>query len=161
MSRCIPPKRPAQIISYIPSFFIPLFLLFYSSYFLAFHCMDRAQYKIKNSAFEGVPVQDFWDFLDPKMYFGVKTMCKKFQKVPTLGCDFPRMGVLRFSLSILSIFLSHIRQHWWLEDSTSDPSYCLVKLLLSNSVLTIMMIIYFCPISCNICESQIVTRGQY
>ena len=41
---------------------------------------------------------DFLDFLVPKVYFGVKTMCKKFHKVPTLGCDFPRMGILQFSL---------------------------------------------------------------
>ena len=56
--------------------------------------MDRAQYRIKNSAFEGVPVQDFWDFLDPKMYFGVKTMCKKFHKAGSLGCNFLRVRVL-------------------------------------------------------------------
>ena len=58
--------------------------------------MDRGKYSIKNSAFEGVPVWAFWAFLVPKVYFGVKTMCKKFHKVPTIGCDFPRVG---FSLS--------------------------------------------------------------
>ena len=42
--------------------------------------MDRAKYKIKNSAFEGVPVWVSWV---SKVYFGVKTMCKKFHKVPT------------------------------------------------------------------------------
>ena len=26
-------------------------------------------------------------FLVPKVYFGVKTMCKKFHKVCSLGCD--------------------------------------------------------------------------
>ena len=46
--------------------------------------MDRAKYKIKNSAFEGVPVGVS---LVQKVYFGVKTMCKKFHKVCLLGCD--------------------------------------------------------------------------
>ena len=49
--------------------------------------MDRVKYKIKNSAFEGVPVGVS---LVQKVYFGVKTMCKKFQEIPTLGCDLGR-----------------------------------------------------------------------
>ena len=56
--------------------------------------MDRSKVKIKNSAFEGVPVLDFLDCLVPNVYLGVNTMCKKFHKVPTLGCDFPRVNVL-------------------------------------------------------------------
>ena len=38
-------------------------------------------------------------FLVPKVYLGVKTMCKKFHKVCSLGCDLLRVTVLRFSLS--------------------------------------------------------------
>ena len=53
--------------------------------------MDRSKVKIKNSAFEGVPVLDF---LVPDVYFGVKTMCKKFHKFPMLGCDLPRSQIL-------------------------------------------------------------------
>ena len=53
--------------------------------------MDRAKYKIKNSAFEGVPV---WVSLVPKVYFRVKTMCTKFHMVPTLGCNLLRVTVL-------------------------------------------------------------------
>ena len=56
--------------------------------------MDRAKYKIKNSAFEGVPVWISWVSFVPKVYFGVKTMCKRFYKVSTLGCHFPRVNVL-------------------------------------------------------------------
>ena len=36
----------------------------------------------------------FWAFLVPKVYLGVKTMCKKFHKVATLGCDLLRVTVL-------------------------------------------------------------------
>ena len=61
--------------------------------------MDRAQYRIKNSAFEGVPVRAFWAFLVPRVYFGVRKMRKKFHKVCSLGCDLLRVTVLRFSLS--------------------------------------------------------------
>ena len=50
--------------------------------------MDRAQDRIKNSTFEGVPV---WVFLVPKVYFGVRTMCKKFHKVGSLRCDLARV----------------------------------------------------------------------
>ena len=52
--------------------------------------MDRAKYRIKNSVFEGVPVWVSWVSLVPKVYFGLKTMCKKFQEVPTLGCNLGR-----------------------------------------------------------------------
>ena len=51
--------------------------------------MDQSKVKIKNSAFEGVLVWVAWVSLVPNMYFGVKTMCKKFQKVAMLGCDLP------------------------------------------------------------------------
>ena len=34
-----------------------------------FHCMDRAQYRIKNSAFEGVPVLDAVTAVDLKRGF--------------------------------------------------------------------------------------------
>ena len=61
--------------------------------------MDRAQYRIKNFTFEGVPVLAFLAFLVPKVYFGVTTMCKKFHKVATLGFDLPRVAILRSSLS--------------------------------------------------------------
>ena len=61
--------------------------------------MDRAQYRIKNSTFEGVPVLDFLDFLVLKVYFGVRTMWKKFDKVGSLRCDLLCVTVLRFSLS--------------------------------------------------------------
>ena len=61
--------------------------------------MDRAKYRIKNSTFEGVPVWVLWVFLVPKVYFGVRTMCKKFHKVGSLRCDLARVTVLRFSLS--------------------------------------------------------------
>ena len=53
--------------------------------------MDRAQYRIKNSAFEGVPVWVSWVSLVPNVYLGVKTMCKK---VPMLGCDLARRPIL-------------------------------------------------------------------
>ena len=43
----------------------------HSCYQRPFHCMDRAQYRIKNSAFEGVPVLAFLAFLVPKVYLGV------------------------------------------------------------------------------------------
>ena len=46
------------------------------------------------STFEGVPV---WVSLVPKVYFGVKTMCKKFHKFPTLGCNL-------LSVTVLTIF---------------------------------------------------------
>ena len=61
--------------------------------------MGRAQDRIKNSTFEGVPVWVLWVFLVPKVYFGVRTMCKKFHKVGSLRCDLARVTVLRFSLS--------------------------------------------------------------
>ena len=61
--------------------------------------IDRVQYRIKNSTFEGVPVWVLWVFLVPKVYFGVRTMCKKFHKVGSLRCDLARVTILRFSLS--------------------------------------------------------------
>ena len=42
---------------------------------------------LKENLSEGVPVQAFWAFLVPKVYLGVKTMCKKFQKVGPISCD--------------------------------------------------------------------------
>ena len=36
----------------------------------------------------------FLAFLVPKVYLGVKKICKKFHKVPTLGCDLLRVTVL-------------------------------------------------------------------
>ena len=56
--------------------------------------MDRAKYRIKNSSFEGVPVWVSWVSLVPKVYFGVKTMCKKFHKVGSLRCDLARVPIL-------------------------------------------------------------------
>ena len=38
-------------------------------------------------------------FLVLKVYFGVKTMCKKFHKVCLLGCDLARGPILRLSHS--------------------------------------------------------------
>ena len=56
--------------------------------------MDRTKYKIKNSSFEGVPVLAFFAFLVPRVYFGVKPMCKKFDKVCLLIDDLLRVTVL-------------------------------------------------------------------
>ena len=74
-------------------------MITHSCYQRPFHCMDQAQYRVKNSAFEGVPVWVLWVFLVPKVYFGVRTMCKKFHKVGSLRCDLARITILRFSLS--------------------------------------------------------------
>ena len=32
-------------------------------------------------------MRDFRDFLVPKLYLGVKKMCKKFREIPTVGLD--------------------------------------------------------------------------
>ena len=42
------------------------------------------------------------DFLVPKVYLGVKTMCKKFQKVGSLGCDLARVQILTTPSNLLS-----------------------------------------------------------
>ena len=49
--------------------------------------------------FWGGSCTGFFGFLVLKVYFGVRTMCKKFHKVCSLGCDLLRVTVLRFSLS--------------------------------------------------------------
>ena len=56
--------------------------------------MDRSKVKIKNSAFEGVPVWVSWFSWVRKVYFGFKTMWKKLQKVATRGCDLPCVSIL-------------------------------------------------------------------
>ena len=38
---------------------------------ISLHWMDQEKYRIKNSAFEGVPVWVSWVFLVPKVYLGV------------------------------------------------------------------------------------------
>ena len=54
--------------------------------------------KVQNQEFRfwggSCAVRAFWAFLVPKVYLGVKAMCKKFHKVPTLGCDFPCVNIL-------------------------------------------------------------------
>ena len=37
---------------------------------------------------------EVWEVFAPNVYLGVKNMCKKFQKVVTLGCDLLRVTVL-------------------------------------------------------------------
>ena len=42
------------------------------------------------------------DFLVPKVHLGVKTICKKFQEVPTVGCDLLCVTVLTTPSKLLS-----------------------------------------------------------
>ena len=48
----------------------------------------------KRTFFEGVPAWELWVSFAQKLYLGVKNMCKKFQKVVTLGWDLLRVTVL-------------------------------------------------------------------
>ena len=47
----------------------------------------------------GVLVRDLRDFLVPKVYLGVKTMYKKFQKVGLIRCDLAQEPILTNPLS--------------------------------------------------------------
>ena len=44
----------------------------------------------------------FLAFLVPKVYLGVKSMCIKFEKVCSLGCDLARVPILTTPSNLLS-----------------------------------------------------------
>ena len=44
----------------------------------------------------------FLAFLVPKLYFGVKTMCKKFQKVGSIWLDLAQVQILTTPSNLLS-----------------------------------------------------------